>query len=131
MTTADRSVTGSRGPGHPYPSEADLMRSIQLRASDLGLRAWRNNVGMLVDHRGTHVRYGLAVGSSDLIGIRPVLVTPSHVGQVIGQFLSLEVKSRTGKPTGEQTAWLATVTRLGGIAGVIRSIADLEALLCR
>ncbi len=144
MTTTDRNLTGSRGPGRPYPSEADLMRSCQLRATELGARLWRNNsaqgwVGRVrsIAAGGTSVildnarplHAGLSVGSSDLIGLLPVLITPDHVGQTFGRFLSPEIKSRTGRLTEAQRAWLGTVTRLGGLAGVVRSIDDLEELL--
>ncbi len=130
MTTADRSVTGSRGPGHPYKSEGDLMRAAMLYASERHYRLFRNNTGVLMDHRGVPVRFGLATGSGDLIGLRSIAVRPEHVGTAIGQFVSIELKRGSGKPTDAQVAWLDMVRRYGGIAGVVRSIDDLEALLC-
>lgn len=82
-------------------------------------RVWRNNTGVLKDARGIPVRFGLAVGSADLVGI----VAPS------GRFLAVEVKMPNGRLTPEQEAWLATVRRFGGIAEVARSIEDAEKIL--
>lgn len=94
------------------------MRALQIAATERGARLWRNNVGVLLDARGNHVRYGLATGSSDLIGLTSA-----------GVFLSVEVKSPRGRTTPEQDAWLDMVRRMGGVAGVCRSVEDLEGLL--
>jgi len=75
-------------------------------------RVWRNNVGMLRDSRGVPVRYGLGVGSPDLVGL--------VIGS--GQFLAVEIKTPVGRLSDEQKAWLATVQKMGGIARVIRSV---------
>lgn len=81
--------------------EAGVQAQIRLEASRRGWKLFRNNVGVLVREDGVPIRFGLAndskavntmVKSGDLIGIRPVLVTPSHVGSVIGQFVSIECK---------------------------------------
>lgn len=83
-------------------SEANVQSRIRLEAAQKGLHLWRNNVGACVDENGNHIRYGLAndskklnrvIKSSDLIGLRPVLIGPHHVGQVIGQFVAREVKA--------------------------------------
>lgn len=81
--------------------EATTTSFVRLEAAKSGDTLWRNNVGVLKDQTGRPVRYGLAndspamnkkIKSSDLIGIRPVLITPDMVGQVIGQFLAVEMK---------------------------------------
>lgn len=112
-------------------SEAAVQTEIMVRASELGMRLWRNNVGACVDANGNHLRYGLAnsskqmnasLKSSDLIGIKPVLITEDMVGTVIGQFCSVEVKregwKRSMKNTREnaQAKWIALITSLGGSA---------------
>lgn len=112
-------------------SEAAAQAAVRLEAAQKGIRAWRNNVGALTDERGVPVRYGLAndsaamnkiIKSADLIGIRPVLVTPAHVGQTIGQFVSREIKAPGWKYTGTareeaQQRWALLVSSMGGDAG--------------
>ena len=69
----------------------------------------------------SHVRYGLAKGSSDLIGI----LKPS------GRLVSLEVKTESGRVSPEQELWLAMIRRFGGFAAVVRSVDDALAALDR
>lgn len=83
-------------------------------------RVFRNNVGVAQFGRAK-VRYGLCVGSSDLIGI----LSPS------GRLVSLEVKSATGRSTEEQRKWLAMVRRMGGFGCIVRSVHDARAALQR
>lgn len=111
-------------------SEAWAQSVIRLEASQKGIKLFRNNVGALKDERGRVVRYGLAndsaamnsvVKSADLIGARPVLIGPQHVGHIIGQFVSREVKSPNWKYTGTgrepaQLAWANLINSCGGDA---------------
>lgn len=111
-------------------SEAAIQQNVRLEASRIGARLWRNNVGAFTDEYGNFIRYGLAnesaqvnkvIKSSDLIGIKPVLITPDMVGHVIGQFLSREVKAGDWKYSGSehevaQLAWINLITSLGGDA---------------
>lgn len=46
-----------------------------------------------------------------------------------GTFLALEVKSKNGKATPEQKMFLDNITRRGGVAGLVRSVQDVENLL--
>lgn len=78
-------------------------------------------MGMLKDSRGIPVRYGLAPGSADLIGI--VVTT--------GQFLAVEIKTPVGRLTEEQRAWRATIEKFGGLALVLRSVEEAEVLVAR
>lgn len=96
-------------------SERHLMDSIRAALCAVeGVRVWRNNVG--VDTmRG--IRYGLGVGSPDLVGI------------AWGRFVGLEVKTPTGRVSKEQTMWLDMVRRFGGVAGVARSVDDAIAIV--
>lgn len=111
-------------------SEAAAQARIRVDASRAGWRVWRNNngAGKLAD--GSFVRWGLAndsaglnkrLKSSDLIGIRPVRIEPRHIGTLIGQFVSLEVKEVGWRYSGTerevaQDAWLRLVYSLGGHA---------------
>lgn len=115
---------------HEGASESRVQSLVRLEAARKGLLLWRNNVGALLDERGVPVRYGLAneskaqnqqLKSADLIGIRPVLIGPEHVGHTIGQFVSREVKEGFWKYTGNgreqaQRAWLELVLSVGGDA---------------
>lgn len=112
-------------------SEAAVSNNVRLEAGRAGVRLWRNNVGATWTEDGSFIRYGLAndseqlnrvLKSSDLIGIRPVLITQAHVGHTIGQFVAREVK-RDGwkhrpndKRESAQAAFLTLVASLGGDA---------------
>ena len=87
-----------------------------------GLRLFRNSVGMVRLPGGGAIPYGLCPGSSDLVGWRTL---PSGVAQ----FVALEVKTPAGHITPSQAAFLRAVARAGGLAGIVRSLDDVEALL--
>lgn len=101
-------------------TEADIMREIQLALSRLGCRAFRNNVGVAKTDTGSVIRFGLTVGSSDLIG-----------WTASGRFLAIEVKRPGKNPTKEQRNFLDAVTKAGGIAGVARSVEDAVEIVRR
>lgn len=100
--------------------EADIMRLCMLALSDAGCLIWRNNTGVLPDRTGVPIRFGLCVGSSDLIGVAPC-----------GRFIAVEVKTAKGKPTPEQERFIASVRAKGGIAGIARSPEEALDLLRR
>ncbi len=75
------------------------------------------------------IQCGLAVGSGDLIGWHSVTVTPEMVGRKLAVFLSVEVKTETGRVRPEQTNWLEQVRKHGGIAVVARSVDDAQKAL--
>lgn len=110
-------------------SEQELQQRIRLELGRGPVRLWRNNVGALRDQRGRLVSYGLCPGSSDLIGLRRLQVTPEHLGQELAVFCALEIKSQRGRPTAEQQRFLALVQAMGGLAGVIRTPEEARALL--
>ena len=111
-------------------SEAGILSDIRLEASEVGARLWRNNVGATYTPDGHFIRYGLAndsaatnktIKSADLIGIRPILITERHVGQIIGQFISREVKAPNWRYKGNerelaQLRWAELILSLGGDA---------------
>jgi hypothetical protein len=90
----------------------------------LDFRIFRNNCGVAEFESGAKVRYGLAVGSGDLIGI---LRMPSG----LGRFVSFEVKSLTGKLSEKQAAWARAIRAMGGFACTVRSAAEALAALDR
>lgn len=123
-------------------SEEWAQNAIKLRASQEGLRLWRNNRGAVTTDDNRHIRYGLAndsvgmnrrIKSSDLIGITPVTITPEHVGRVLGVFTSIEVKRPGWKYNGDehsaaQLAWLQVVVSLGGFAMFATDPSHLDGL---
>jgi len=110
-------------------TEQQIQQQIRLQCSRGPVRLWRNNTGTLRDQHGRPVSFGLAKGSSDLIGYRTVTVTPEMVGTTVAVFCSIEVKTATGRLRPEQRQWLEVVRAAGGCAGVARSVEDAEALL--
>ena len=91
-------------------SEANILNDCMVALSEAGCMVWRNNTGVLPDKTGRPIRFGLCVGSSDIIGIC-----------ADGRFLAVECKSKTGRATEKQLTFLRNVARMGGRAGVARS----------
>ena len=89
-------------------------------ALERDLACWRNNVGV-AKFGSSIVRYGLCVGSSDLIGI----LGPA------GRMIALEVKVPGGAPTDEQTRFLERVRSHGGFASVVHSVTEVRATIAR
>lgn len=111
-------------------SEASLQQNIRLTLGKCpGVKLFRNNVGAYKDPAGRVIRYGLVQGSADLIGWRTVVITQSMVGQSVAQFVSVEVKSPTGRIRPEQLRWQDAVTRAGGVAVIARSVEDVQFLV--
>lgn len=92
-------------------------------------RLFRNNVGKA--YRGKIIKrtadtitiknpylikYGLSVGSGDLIGI------------LDGKFLSVEVKGPRGRPSPDQISWCNMVNDQGGIGIITNNINDIYKL---
>lgn len=112
-------------------SESYAQGKVRLEAAAKGLRLWRNNVGVFNDAaNGTFVRFGLAndsakvnaaLKSADLIGIRPLKITSEHVGGVVGQFVSREIKRPGWRFSGTerevaQRNWSMLINSFGGDA---------------
>ena len=109
--------------------EHEIQQRIRLACGRGAVRLWRNNTGALVDQQGRFVRFGLCKGSSDLIGLRSLEITPELVGLRLAQFVALEIKTAQGVLRPEQQAFLRLVQQLGGVAAVCRSVEEAEQLL--
>lgn len=110
-------------------TEAEVQNMCFLEISRRGGRAWRNNVGTLLDSRGVPVFFGLAndakgtnkrLKSSDIIGVMPG-----------GRVISVECKHEgwTYKATVREKAqkrWVDLILRMGGLAGFVSCMEDLE-----
>lgn len=129
-------------------SEKAIMREVMLAASTPRSRLHRNNVGEawlgpseymharktvtlqpgdVVVRHAKRVKYGLAVGSCDLIGHTTLTIAPQHVGRDIAVFTAIECKDGSAV-TQEQLAFIALVRSMGGIAGVAESVRDYHAV---
>lgn len=116
--------------------EADIMRLIQVKATRMGLRLFRNNTGMgwagkiikfskpmmvkiypgdVVIKKAYPLRTGLIEGSGDLIGLNNS-----------GRFISAEIKTPQGKPTIAQLNFANFVNQFGGIGIIAESSEDFE-----
>lgn len=109
-------------------SESAVSSLLRLEAARLGWPLWRNNVGAAKTETGSFIRFGLAndsaalnkvLKSSDLIGIKPVVVRPEHVGTKIGQFVAREVKHSAWRFTGtdREKAQLRFIELVRGMGG--------------
>lgn len=81
--------------------EKTLQDEVKKYYESLGYLLWRNNVGALKTPYGGFLRFGLAnesqkmnaeLKSSDLVGIKPVVITQDCVGKLFGQFVAFEIK---------------------------------------
>lgn len=114
-------------------SETSIVKLIQLALAKIGVRLFRNNIGMFTDDFGNKVRYGLAPGTSDLIGWRSFMITSEMVGRRIAVFVAVEVKkpgARTDKERLElQLNFIRVVNEAGGIAFIAQSVEEAERLI--
>lgn len=122
--------------------ETNLVRKIMLElGKNPNIRIFRNNVGKCYigasksftrpqtvnvkvgDVLIQNARYfdsGLCVGSSDLIGLQAVEITPEMVGTKIAVFLAVEVKTPTGTVKSHQLSFIEMVRKLGGRGLIVR-----------
>lgn len=111
--------------------ETKIQRAIMLALSEMGCLVFRNEtsgawVGKKIHQSGQQVtlsdarmiRFGLAVGSSDLIGL-----TSS------GQFFAIEVKTKTGRATKEQLNFIEQIKKHGGLAGIARTVDEARGII--
>jgi hypothetical protein len=120
-------------------NEIALGKRISLMASELGHRIFRCNVGEgwigkstffseqakvevypgdVIIRKAKRLHFGLCTGQGDYIGFSNT-----------GRFISLELKTETGKIRPEQTAFAEAVRRSGGIAGIVRDEEEAFELL--
>lgn len=122
--------------------ETNISKKIQIEASKHGFYLMRNNRGMfypvyvvkkLIDmivrkdfavalaySKNIHpYRAGLeADGSSDLIGMKFITITPEMIGKKLAIFTAIEVKTKTGTVSKEQSDFITMVRENGGISAV-------------
>ena len=119
--------------------EKNIRNSIILSSAVYNITLFNNPVGTAWAGKynpATHsviapraIKYGLAVGSSDLIGITPIEITPDMVGKTIGVFTGVEVKlDKNGKykETAEQKKFGKFIERNGGFYILADSFGDIK-----
>ena len=121
-------------------NETALGKRICLMASQLGHRIFRSNVGEgwigkavffskpakvevypgdVIIWKAKRIHFGLCNGQGDYIGFSKD-----------GRFISIELKTETGKIREEQILFAEAVNKAGGIAGIIRTEEEGFDLLC-
>jgi hypothetical protein len=130
---------------------SDTMKRIMLAASAERSTVFRNNQaegvvgdprvwikqeqaitvrpGDVVVRNARVLHAGLHVGSGDLIGWTPLLITEAWVGRTVPVFTSLEAKSGTGALEPAQKNWRRVILAAGGIAGAAYSPAEAVELI--
>jgi len=105
--------------------ERELRNAILALLRAHGIAAWPTGVGAFqasYQGRQRFVRVG-SKGMSDIVGIHP---WNDHGHRpFVGRFLAIEVKNPGGAVSPEQTAFLQTVVRAGGVGFVARSCQDV------
>lgn len=117
--------------------ESPLLKKIQVKLSKLGARFFRNNIGLawtgkvfkvrqethvhvssgdVVIRNARPIKFGLPVGSGDLIGWTPLKITQDMVGKDVAIFSSVEIKTKNTAVSKEQKNFKAQVEKAGGIA---------------
>ena len=91
---------------------------------------WRINVGSgYLSHtwndKPRWFSTGVPKGFPDLIGIIPRKITQNDVGNIIGQFAFIEVKSKSGRPTSDQKNFHELLYKNGAIGGIAHDFDDV------
>jgi len=113
--------------------ENQIQSDIRLRLSEMRAGVYlRFTVGTFLTMDGRPVKVG-EPGVSDLIGITPRVITQDDVGKTIGVFTAIETK-RAKDDTKKarkisQGNFIRRIQELGGIAGICRSVEDVEKLV--
>lgn len=121
-------------------TETEVQNEILLRASQLGMRLFRNNVGVAYRDDGVPIRYGLAniskkmnqqLKSSDLIGITPTIITQDMIGSTVGIFTAIECKRENWKRGANkreeaQSNFIELIKSLGGRAQFCNNSEDIK-----
>jgi VRR-NUC domain len=122
-------------------SERDIQNEIQKQLSRNETRLFRFNAGAAYQGRIVEqtpdrlilspwypIKLG-ATGISDLIGWTSISGAIGSYACDVAVFTAIEVKGPRGRPTPEQLAFIDTVQRAGGRAGVARSVEEARIII--
>jgi len=128
-------------------NEAELQAMVQIEGAKFLVNLERNNNVAFMSQDGRMIRAGLGniskkhsdtFKSSDLIGIKTMVVTPDMVGKTIGIFIAVECKDPTWNVNKKldaresaQKKYIDYVVSRGGIAGFVNSIDSFLKLIGR
>ena len=99
-------------------------------------KIWRNNTGQGVAGKtrwmgrtatvenAAVVRYGLCVGSPDLVGHLSTVITQDMVGRTVAIAVYAEAKTTDGRIRPEQAKFIETARQDGAIAFIFRSVQE-------
>ena len=105
--------------------ETKIQNRIMIDMSEKGYLVWRNQVGLFKTLDGRTVNIGIK-GSSDLMAVKPTVITPEMVGQTLAVFVAVEVKTATGRQSEPQKKWQKAVEKLGVKYILARSEDDID-----
>ena len=105
--------------------ETKIQNRIMMDMSEKGYLVWRNQVGLFKTLDGRTVNIGIK-GSSDLMAVKPTVITPEMVGQTLAVFVAVEVKTATGRQSEPQKKWQKAVEKLGVKYIIARSESDID-----
>lgn len=108
--------------------ERNTQNRIRLRFGRGNTRLFVNDQGVATIGERT-IRYGLGTGTTDLVGVHTITITPEMVGKKIGVAVFAEVKTEIGKVKPHQQDFIDQMLKMGAIAGVVRSEDDMKKLL--
>lgn len=122
--------------------ETNLVRRVMLKlGADPKIRIFRNNSGKcwigkskmfngpqtvnvkagdVLVQQARYFDAGLCPGSSDLIGLKSIKITPEMVGTEIACFVAIEAKLINGRVQENQINFLEMVNKLGGKGLIVR-----------
>jgi hypothetical protein len=127
-------------------SEKKTINDVLIEASKRGWKLFRQNTGEgwagkmfrtpmpcsvrmnptdVLIRNAAPLKAGLCKGSSDIIGWKPVVITPDMVGKTVAIFTAIEVKYGSTKITEEQKNFVDQVNKHGGFAKIIYGVNEL------
>ena len=99
--------------------EHRIMNEIRAALSENGCVSFRMNVGKMRTPDGRYFDTGVPVGFSDIFGFR----------ECDGRAFFIEVKTKTGRASPKQKAFISAMQKAGAIAGICRSPQDAIKLI--
>lgn len=99
--------------------EHRIMNEIRVALSENGCVSFRMNVGKMRTPDGRYFDTGVPVGFSDIFGFR----------ECDGKAFFIEVKTKTGRASPKQKAFISAMRKAGAIAGICQSPQDAIKLI--